>query len=75
MRSPWKPVGDCKIQHLWQTETYLDPDHMITLVDLISSDTIAADIYMISEQEDYRKAWISKWLKELGFINRITVET
>ena len=48
---------------------------MIALVDLVSSDTIAADVYMTLEQEDYRRAWILKRLKELGFIDGITVDT
>jgi hypothetical protein len=47
---------------------------MIALVDLVSSDTIAADVYMTLEQEDYRKAWISKRLRELGFVEGITVD-
>ena len=63
------------MQRLQQTETHLDPDRMIALVDLISSDTIAADVYMSFEREDYRRAWISKQLKELGFIDGITVDT
>ena len=61
------------MHHLQQTETHLDPDCMITLVDLISGDTIAANVYMSFEQEDYHWAWISKWLKELGFIDGVTV--
>jgi hypothetical protein len=63
------------MQRLQQTETHLDPDRMIALVDLISGDTIAADVYMSFEREDYRQAWISKRLKELGFIDGITVDT
>jgi hypothetical protein len=63
------------MQRLQQTETHLDPDRMIALVDLISGDTIAADVYMSFEREDYRRAWISKRLKELGFIDGITVDT
>ena len=63
------------MQHLQQTKSYPDPNHMIALVDLISSDTIAADVYMTLEWEDYCRAWISKRLKELGFVNRITVST
>ena len=63
------------MQRLQQTETHLDPDRMIALVDLISGDTIAADVYMSFKQEDYHWAWISKQLKELGFIDRITVDT
>ena len=63
------------MQHLQQTETHLDPDRMIALVDLISGDTIAADVYMSFEREDYRRAWTSKRLKELGFIDGITVDT
>jgi hypothetical protein len=62
------------MQRLQQTETYLDPDRMIALVDLVSSDTIAADVYMTLEREDYRKAWISKRLKELGFVEGIAVD-
>jgi hypothetical protein len=61
------------MQHLQQTETYLDPDRMIALVDLVLSDMIAADLYMTLEWEDYRKAWISKRLKELGFVEGIAV--
>jgi hypothetical protein len=62
------------MQHLQQSETYLDPDRMIALIDLVSSDTIAADVYMTLEREDYHKAWISKWLRELSFIEGITVD-
>jgi hypothetical protein len=62
------------MQRLQQTETHLDPDRMIALVDLVSSDTIAADVYMTLEREDYRKAWISKRLKELGFVDGIAVD-
>ena len=62
------------MQRLQQTETNLDPDHMIALVDLVSSNTIAADVYMTLEREDYCKAWISKRLKELGFVDGITVD-
>jgi len=62
------------MQRLQQTETHLDPDRMIALVDLVSSDTIAADVYMTLEWEDYRKAWISKRLKELGFVDGIAVD-
>ena len=54
------------MQCLHQMETYLDANHMIALVNLISSDTIAADVYMTLEQEDYCKTWVLKWLKELG---------
>jgi hypothetical protein len=61
------------MQRLQQTETYLDPDHMIALVDLVSSNTIAANVYMTLEQEDYRQAWVSKRLKELGFVEGIIV--
>ena len=61
------------MHHLQQTETHLDPDYMITLVDLISGNTIAANVYMSFKQEDYHWAWISKWLKELGFIDGVTV--
>ena len=63
------------MQRLQQTETYLDADRMIALVDLVSSDTIAADVYMTLEREDYRKTWVSKRLKELGFIDGIAVNT
>ena len=63
------------MQRLQQTETNLDPDRMIALVDLVSSNTIAADVYMTLEREDYRKAWISKRLKELGFVDGIAVDT
>jgi hypothetical protein len=34
------------MQHLQQTETHLDPDRMIALVDLVSSDTIATEVYL-----------------------------
>ena len=39
------------MQFLQQTETHLDPNHMIALVNLISGNTIAADVYMSFERE------------------------
>ena len=64
------------MQRLQQTEMNLNPNRMIALVDLVfSSNTIAADIYTTLEREDYHKAWISKQLKELGFVDGITVDT
>jgi hypothetical protein len=62
------------VQRLQQTETYLDHDRMVALVDLVSVDTIAAGVYTSLKREDCRKVWISKRLKELGFIEGIAVD-
>ena len=56
------------MQHLQQTEIYLDADPMVALIDLDSLDMIAATAYLSLEQQDYRKVWVPKWLKELGYI-------
>ena len=37
------------MQHLQQTETYLDADCMVALIDLVSSDTIAVTAYLSLE--------------------------
>ena len=62
------------MQHLQQTEMYLDADHMVALIDLVSSDMIAATAYLSLEQEDYHKVWVVKWLKELGYIEGLAVD-
>ncbi len=54
-------------ERLRVTETYLDHDRMVAVLDLVSVDINAADTYMSIQREDYRKAWISKRLTEYGF--------
>jgi Fe2+ transport system protein FeoA len=61
------------MQRLQQTETYLDAEQTIAMVDLVSSDTIAADVYMALEREDYRKVWIAKRLMNMGFVEGATI--
>jgi hypothetical protein len=61
------------MQCMQQTESYLDPDRMIALIDLVSSDTIAADVYLSLQREDYRRHWISKRLADLGFVDGVAV--
>ena len=62
------------MQCLQQTETYLNADHMVTLIDLVSLDMIAVTAYLSLEQEDYRKVWVVKRLKELGYIEGLAVD-
>jgi len=52
---------------LQEREGHLVPEHMIALLDLISNDSRAADIYMTLSRKDYRDAWTSKRLAELGY--------
>jgi len=62
------------MQHLQPDQDTSRPWLMIALVDLISSNTIAADVYMLLEREDYHIGLGLKVLKELGFIDGITVD-
>ena len=45
------------MQHLQQSKTYLNADCMGALIDLVSSDAIAAIAYLSLEQEDYCKRY------------------
>ena len=62
------------MQHLQQTETYLDADRMVALINLVLSDMIAATAYLSLEWEDYYKVWVVKQLKELGYIEGLAVD-
>jgi hypothetical protein len=59
------------IRRLQQTETYLDAEPMVALVDLFEQNTAAAEAYMLLEREDYRKTWVAKRLREAGHVVRI----
>ena len=54
-------------------EQYLDPERMVALLDHISEDTAAADIYLSLHTEPVRKAWIDRRLKQMGFVEGVTV--
>ena len=56
-----------------QLETYLDPPCVMALADLVARDTIAADMYMTIEREDYCCAWVALKLKEMGFVDGISI--
>src|SRR6202040_1885393 len=60
-------------QCVQQLETYLDPPRVMALADLVARDTIAADMYMTIEREDYRCAWVALKLKEMGFVDGISI--
>ena len=62
------------MQCLQQTETYLDVDRMVALINLVSLYMIAATAYLSLEQEDYHKVWVAKWLKELGYIEGLAID-
>lgn len=55
------------MERLQETETYLAPESMAALVDLVSVDADAAKAYLSLRQEDYRKAWVSMRLSRLGY--------
>jgi len=57
-------------QRVQQLETYLDPPRVMALADLVA---IAADMYMTIEREDYRCAWVALKLKEMGFVDGISI--
>ncbi|KIL61159.1 hypothetical protein M378DRAFT_167341, partial [Amanita muscaria Koide BX008] len=56
-----------------QQETHLDASRATALADLVAMDTTAADIYMSIEQEDCRRAWVALKLKEMGFVDGISI--
>ena len=60
-------------QRVQQLETYLDPPCVMALADLVARDTIAADMYMTIEREDYCCAWVALKLKEMGFVDGISI--
>jgi hypothetical protein len=61
------------MQRVQQIETHLDPSRVMALVDLVAKDTIAADIYMSIEREDFRHAWVALTLKKMGFVDGISI--
>jgi hypothetical protein len=60
------------MQRVQQMETHLDTSHVMALADLVAKDTIAADIYMSIEREDYHHAWVALKLKEMGFVEGVS---
>jgi len=60
------------MQCVQQIETHLDTSCVMALADLVMKDTIATDIYMSIEREDYRHAWVALKLKEMGFVDGIS---
>ena len=61
------------MQHVQQIKTHLDASCVMALANLVAKDTIAADIYMLIEREDYRHAWVALKLKEMGFVDGISI--
>jgi hypothetical protein len=61
------------LQRVQQIETHLDASRVMALADLVAKDTVAADIYLSIEREDYRYAWVALKLKEMGFIDGISM--
>jgi hypothetical protein len=60
------------MQRVQQMETHLDASRVMALADLVAKDTIAADIYMSIEREDYCHAWVALKLKEMGFVEGVS---
>lgn len=60
------------MQRVQQMETHLDASRVMALADLVAKDTIAADIYMSIEREDYHHAWVALKLKEMGFVEGVS---
>ena len=56
------------VQLLQKQETYLKPECMVALLEMISNNTNAADLYLSMEREDYRKSWVVMQLKVAGFV-------
>ena len=51
---------------LQELDSDLDPICIVNLADHIAKSTVVADTYMLWEQEDYCKAWITKTLNDIS---------
>ena len=61
-------------ERLMKTETFLDANRMVTLIDLVLQNLKMATVYLSLKREDYRKAWIAKRLKEQGFVDGVPAD-